>query len=170
MVQVKKRRRENLLKRQGYTNRRLLMALVALIIAFLIFGTWYFFFYAKDCDDSACFIEAMKVCSRVSWLKEDSQANWRYNIIGTAPNQSCKVEIELVTLKEGTIDAEGLQGKKMICNVRKGETDYPEKDTSRCTGPLKEELQEIIIQRLHNVILENLGNISEEFKEGGIIG
>jgi hypothetical protein len=41
----------------------------------------------------------------------------------------------------------------------------PEDDLSRCTGQLKENLQEIIIQKLHAYVVENLGQISKELQQ-----
>ena len=67
-------------------------------------------------------------------------------------------------MKEGTIEADKLQGKKMVCTVQKGETQFPEKNIAQCTGELKEELQDIIIQRMHNYLLQNVGEIKEEFE------
>jgi hypothetical protein len=143
---------------------RVFTALIILIVFLVLFSIWFFFFeYARPCQDSECFVESMKNCERVSWIKEDSQASWRYIILGSDTRDSCKVEVELVRMKEGTIDAERLQGEKMICKVIKGDTQFPEKDISRCSGKLKEELQDIIIQRLHNYILQNLGDIKGEF-------
>ena len=70
----------------------------------------------------------------------------------------------ILKMMEGTIDSENLQGMKMICTVSKGETQFPEKDISRCSGELREELQDLIIQRMHNYLLKNVGEIQQEFQ------
>jgi len=139
--------------------QRTIIAMVVLIAALIVFLFWLFFLHAKPCADTDCFFDAVEKCKKVSWIKEDAQATWVYTIKGSAENNTCEVEVELVKMKEGTIDSEKLQGKAMTCEVLKGEVAYPEKDTSRCTGPLKEELQDIIIQRLHSYILENVGEV-----------
>ena len=53
----------------------------------------------------------------------------------------------------------------MTCRVLKDEIKLPEKDLSRCTGSLKEKLQEIIIQKMHSYLLDNLGNVNQTFFE-----
>ena len=47
----------------------------------------------------------------------------------------------------------------MSCFYDFGIAEYPEKDLSKCHGRLKEELQRIVIEKLHSHILENLGKI-----------
>lgn len=76
---------------------------------------------------------------------------------------SCKIEVKLLEVKQGTIDSEKLEGEKMLCTVLKADTRFPEKDISRCTGMLKEDMQDLIIQRMHNYLLENVGEIKQEF-------
>ena len=58
---------------------------------------------------------------------------------------------------------ERLQNKEMVCIVSKGNSQTIEEDVSKCSGVLKGELQDIIIQRMHNYLLENIGEIKEEF-------
>ena len=139
------------------------LALVILFVALIIFSVYFLFYYAKPCKDSYCFVDSMVNCKRVSWIREDSQASWVYTIKGKADENSCKVDILLLKLKEGILENEVLEGKKMTCIVEKGSTQLPEKDISKCTGPLKEELQNLIIERMHNYLLENFGEIKEEF-------
>lgn len=149
----------------GKLQKHIGLALVILIIALVVFAVYFFFFYAKLCKDSNCFTDAMQTCKRVSWIKEDAQASWLYTVKGNAQGDSCEVDVVLMKMKEGTIEAEDLQGKEMTCIVQKGETQFPEKDISRCSGLLKEELQDLLIQRMHNYLLENVGEIQEEFQE-----
>jgi len=162
-----KRGLKRLFSSQGYGNlqTRVGIALVVLIIGLIAFSSYFLFFYAKPVATSQEFVDSMSYCRDVSWIKEDAQASWLYKIKGGAKGDACEVEIKLLRMKEGTIEAEKLQGKKMICTVQKGETQFPEKDISKCTGKLKEELQDIIIQRMHNYLLQNVGEIKEEFEK-----
>ncbi len=157
--------KRGLFKNQGTDKlkKRVGIALVILIFALIIFTGYFLFFYPKVCSDSACFSDAMRSCKHVSWIKKDAQADWIYIIKGNAKGDTCKVEVTLKNMKAGTIDSEALQGKKMLCTVLKSETNFPEKDISRCSGELKEELQDRIIQRMHSYLLENVGEIQEEF-------
>lgn len=139
------------------------ISLVVLIIALVIFSVYFLFFYAKPCKNNDCFANAMTNCKRVSLVREDSQSSWLYTISGSK-NDLCKVEVTLLKIKQGTIDSENLQGKKMLCSVPKASSQFPEKDISKCTGILKEELQNIIIERMHNYLLENVGEIKQGFE------
>ena len=56
---------------------------------------------------------------------------------------------------------EKLSGFNMVCTFPEGISTYPERDIERCHGRLKEELQKIVINRLHKYLIENLGEIEE---------
>jgi hypothetical protein len=146
--------------------KRFGIALVILFIALVVFTSYYLFIYPKPCADTngQCFVDAMTNCKRVSWIREDAQASWVYTIKENIKGNNCWVEVKLLKMKDGTIDSEELQGKEMNCIVPKGETQFPEKDISRCSGELKEELQDLIIQRMHNYLLSNVGEIKGEFQ------
>ena len=157
---------KRLLSNQGYNQpqKRVGIALIILIIALITFSSYFLFFYARPVSTSEEFLDAMDSCKDVSWVREDAQASWLYIIKSGEKGDSCNVEIRLLQIKEGTIESEKLQGKKMVCMVQKGETQFPEKDITSCTGKLKEELQDIIIQRMHSYLLQNVGEIREEFE------
>ena len=55
-----------------------------------------------------------------------------------------------------------LEGKDMDCFLKLGLVISPEKSLKDCHGLLKEDIQEMIIQRMHSQIVENLGKINEE--------
>jgi len=95
------------------------------------------FYYVGTCEDNTCFSNSLLNCNRVSWIKEDDKAIWHYNVLGNSENNACKIEVELLKIKEGTIDLENLQGEKMVCSVDKTQSEYPEKDISKCSGLLK---------------------------------
>lgn len=158
-------------KREGFNfgsynknKKRVGLALIILIIALIIFTGYFLFFYEKQCEDAGCFVDAMKNCRAVSWIRSDDQASWLYEIKWGMAGDSCKIEVKLLEVKQGTIDSERLVGKEMLCTMQKGDTSFPEKDISRCTGLLKEELQDLIIQRMHNYLLKNVGQIKQEFE------
>jgi len=146
--------------------KKLYIALVILIFAVLVYLGYFVFFAAKACKDLECFENAMLDCDKVWMIREDESAAWRYEIQGSFGNSEddvCSVKVDLLKIKKGEIKIEDLQGDSMICKVQKGSGIFPEEDMSRCNGVLKEELQEILIQRMHNYLLENLGEIKEEF-------
>lgn len=165
-----KRGFKELLISQGYNNIKRTggLGLIILIIGLIIFSSYFLFFYVKPCEDAQCFVNAMANCERVSWVREDIQASWLYIItgeVGDSEEEICNVEVQLLKIKKGALDSEKIQGEKMNCVFLKGEIKLPEKDLSNCQGKLKEKLQEIIIQRMHSYLLENLGEINEDFFE-----
>ena len=145
--------------------KRVGLALFILIFALVVFTGYFLFFYETPCNDPECFVSAMKNCKPVSWIRQDEQASWLYTIEGNSKGDYCKIQVKLLEVKQGTIDSEILEGEKMLCIQPKGETDFPEKDISSCTGKLKEKLQDLIIQRMHNYLLENVGEIQQGFSE-----
>jgi hypothetical protein len=161
-----KRDIKGILDSQGYSKmyKRLLISLVILTIVLIIFLGYYFFFNEKQCSDATCFKNAFAKCGKFSFVKEDSQALWSYKILGSSGGSRCNVEIILIRLKEGTVENQVLEGKDMECSVLPENSASPEGDLSKCTGLLKEEMQDIIIQRMHNYLLKNCGEIKEEFK------
>lgn len=142
--------------------RKLIFLLIVVILLVVILAlVWLLFFYEKKCTESVCFYNAMSECKRFSWIREDEKAAWLYTIIGNAKNDQCRIEVRLLRIKDGSMEIEKLQDKSMVCTVDKQETASPEKDMSKCTGTLKEELQEILIQRLHNYLVQNVGEVKQ---------
>jgi hypothetical protein len=60
------------------------------------------------------------------------------------------------------LDRTELEGQSMNCLVPLGSSAAPEADISNCHGILKEELQEMIINKLHAYVVDNLGEIGDE--------
>ncbi len=144
--------------------KRVGLAVLILLGFLILFSGYFLFIYAKPVLNTEDFGNAMINCNHVSWIKEDAQASWLYTIKGNAQGDACDIEVKLLKMKQGTLDSEKLQGMKMLCVQGKGDTQFPEKDISKCSGELKEQLQELIIQRMHNYILDNFGEIKQEFK------
>jgi len=152
---------------QGYRNikKRILIAITILIIIIIISAIYLIIFKTEKCSNQECFFSALDNCKRVSWINENEKSTFKYTIISSSDNQKCKINVQLLNIKQGPADNEKLLGKSMICNIQKSETQYPEEDLSACSGILKEEMQNIIIQKMHSYLLENIGEIKQEFKE-----
>lgn len=136
------------------------ITLTIIIIAILI-GVYFLFFYTSSCEDKQCFDSALDRCKRVSLIKTDENAVWSYKILGPG-EKGCRIEVELIQLKRGQVEIQKLEENKMVCDYVNSES-YPEDDVSMCSGKLKEELQDIIIKRMHDYLLKNLGDIQESF-------
>jgi hypothetical protein len=139
-------------------SRKFFIAAIFVVLVSLLILLYFIYFYHRPCEDRMCFDSAMKSCNRVDYVKEDEAASWLYRIIGSNKD-ACKVEVTLLNLKKGTIDIEKLQGKKMVCEVKRYDNSDPGSDISKCAGELKEELQDIIIQRLNNYVVSNINEI-----------
>ncbi len=132
------------------------------IIAVILLGAaiYFSFFYAERCSDSSCFDNALLSCKRVSYIEETSDASWGYSIRGKV-GSTCKVSVKLLQLKQGDVSLGVLQGKRMECYIPYGSVIKPQDNIDRCHGLLKEDMQSIIINKLHNYITDNLGQIEE---------
>ena len=145
--------------------KRIILAIIILIIGIIIYFAYFRLLTAKECKDLECYEKSLLNCKKIWVINEDNKSVWRYEILNEASKNSCNVKVILLKVKEATLEAEVFQGKEMICVVNKVDDIFPEKDMLRCSGVLKEKLQEIIIDRMHNYLLKNLGEIQKGLKE-----
>ncbi len=134
----------------------LVLALVALGVALR-----YTFLYSSECATAECFFNNLKVCSKASFINDGTDATWSYKIIGPAP-EGCEIDVTLLQSKSAGRDLAVLNGKSMTCTLASGIADYPEKNLDKCHGLLKEEMQSILIRKLHTYIIDNLGEVKSE--------
>ncbi|MCW8966859.1 MAG: hypothetical protein OQK82_09280 [Candidatus Pacearchaeota archaeon] len=133
-------------------------------IVIIFFSAVYFtFFFSYSCDDLACYKAHQRECSRTKFVNNNEGTIWKYQIIGEA-NKTCEIDVEVLQIKEGSTDKKRIEGKTMICYLPLGDDTSPELDITNCHGLLKEELQKMIIEKLHLYIIENIGEISEELR------
>ena len=98
------------------------------------------------------------------FINDEEDITWQYFIKGDK-DARCVVNVKVLKVKKGTVDKEKLVGKDMDCYIPLGSAISPDSDISRCHGILKEELQNMVIQKLHSYIVENLGEIGEELEK-----
>lgn len=137
-----------------------LVIFIILAVIFIALAISATFFQSPLCQTFECFEQNMKECSSANYLNDDSEATWRYEIRGIEDG-ACVVEVTLLQPKSGELGIQRLNGYSMECGFPKGIVAYPEKDLAACHGRLKEEMQAIIIERLHTYIVENLGEIDQ---------
>lgn len=121
----------------------------------------FFTFQIEDCPNFECFQSHMAECSKATYINEEPEASWGYEIIGVSKD-SCEIEVSLLNAKDGELGLREFEGNSMSCFYDLGIIAYPEKDLDSCTGELKEDLQEIIIEKLYKYVVLNLGEIKEE--------
>jgi len=138
-----------------------------ILFIIVVIATIYFtFFFTRKCKDESCFNDGLKGCKRINYVANDKNVIWRYTIRGSpffgVAKNTCKVEVEVIQAKSGIKEVEDLVNKKMTCYMPLGLVTKPENDISRCQGLLKEEMQTMIINKLHQYIINNLGEIDQE--------
>jgi len=162
MVHARTHRGSFLESSQHYVKRHFkIIAIVALCIVILVSAYFLFLYKPKTCTTPECFLTAMQSCSKKIYINDEPEASWEYQIKGVE-NGQCKVNVKLLLAKQGELGIDKLVGIDMDCSYPSGVSTYPEKDLNKCHGLLKEELQNIIINKLHSYIIENLGQIKEE--------
>lgn len=137
-----------------------LIVFVLLSLVFVALAIHTTFVHAPRCQSFECFEEHMRQCRSAQYLNDGEEATWRYKVLGMQAG-ACVIEVTLLQPKAGELGIESLSGYSMECGYPKGVVAYPEKDLGSCTGVLKEEMQEIIIKKLHTYIIDNIGDIDE---------
>ena len=141
----------------------LLVSLVVVLLILIIAGIYLYYFHNNLCRDFECFQSEMKKCSKATYISEEPEASWLYTIKGLQGGE-CVVNVELIQAKKGDLGIDSLAGYGMDCSYPKGVATYPEKQIENCHGRLKEELQGVMIKKLHTYILQNLGKIDESLQ------
>ena len=96
-------------------------------------------------------------------MNEDNITLWRYEILGT-DRDYCKINVKLLSAKEGEVGMNKLVGYDMDCYTT-GFVSYPEKDLDSCHGRLKEEMLNIILSKLHAYVVDNIDQIGKDFSQ-----
>ena len=135
---------------------------IAIVIVLII--ALYITFSPDDCFGYECFQEKMISCKPATYVNEEPEASWGYEIL-SKKNNLCEVEVTLLNAKEGDLDLRQYEGNSMTCSYNLGISAYPEKDLSVCHGLLKENLQNVIIDKLYRYVIDNIGEISESLAE-----
>jgi hypothetical protein len=139
----------------------LLAVALGLVVIGLLISLYFIYFFMTTCDSQNCFNNALGACKRSTYLSNDGQTAIEYDILGKESGK-CKIEVKLLQMKTGSIELAVLEGKDMTCLTPIGVLVDPEKNLKYCHGTLKEEIQNIIIQRMHAQIVQNIGKIENE--------
>ena len=143
----------------------IIVSVVVIIIGLV--GLYYFgiFGSVSECGDMACYYESLGSCKKSYVVNEDENYVYRYEILNVNGNSYCDVDVRLMKVKDGGPDSAKLEGLNMVCRVNRFGEMRPEDDMLVCSGRLREELQEIIIDRMHNQILQNWEEVQK-----GLVG
>lgn len=133
-------------------------------IIVLVAAVFFTFIYVPKCGDIACWEYKLQKCSKAVYFVDKTDVVWDYKIIGKS-GDSCNVNVKVLEIKKGLTTAKTLEGKDMNCLLPLGVITDPESNPNLCNGILKEEMQGIIINKLHQYILQNVGSIGKELTE-----
>ncbi len=150
-------KKERFLESSIFNNKKKIVLLIILISIILITIFLTIFSYQK-CDNWECFNSNLQKCKRTKFAG-GTDILFGYTIQGKMED-ICKVNVILLEGQLNTQDTLKLKGKEMICDIPSGIKMLPESDLSQCHGELKENLQEQIINDLHNYIIQNLGQVN----------
>jgi len=147
-----------------------LLGIAIIIIAGL--AIYFSFFHAVNCSNLACWNQKLEKCERAKFLNDARETTWHYEIKGerdTEKGQRCMVGVRLEDIKQGSVKNLELKGKEMDCYLPVGVVIDPETNTESCKGELKEGMQSLIIERLYQYIINNVGDIGSELKGSDVV-
>jgi len=137
--------------------RGIKIVLATLFVVVLLVLVYLNIFYFRDCGSEECFNVQLRECKRGIYVKPGDVV-FEYKIFGLS-REMCEVSVKVLEIGVSEEEKGKLVGKSMDCLFEKGIVVKPESELQDCHGLLKEELQEIIIDRLHKQIVENLAEI-----------
>ncbi len=130
------------------------------ILAVLVWGIWFLFFSYEKCNSWSCFNENLENCKKTKFIGE-RDIIFEYIIRGESGSM-CKVDLQLLQGELDNQESIELEMQKMTCMLPLGVVMIPESDIGNCHGILKEGLQDLVIQKLHTYLVQNVGQINLE--------
>lgn len=153
-----------------YLDKRRIYYLTLGLAAVIIIGI-LFAIYPENCDtDKKCFFEASQECSsaKVQLLKQGGL--YEYRIHGEK-GDNCLASVHLIKVSDSVQPDKKtkLNDKIMECAIplEKMNQDLTEWEgiSQYCTGPLKEAILEITLEKLYGIVVTNLGQVSMGFQD-----
>ena len=134
--------------------------IVLVVLAVLIWGVWALFFSYGSCKSWECFNVKLEDCNKVKFIGGEEMI-FEYTIRGSSDGE-CEVGVQLLQGELNNQDSIKLEMHKMTCYLPEGVVMIPESDIGKCTGLLKEGLQDLVIKKLHTYLVQNLGKLNLE--------
>lgn len=143
---------------------------IVLVLFLAIAGAFalYYTFTPNPCETYGCFEDHMASCSRATYVNEEPEASWSYTVMRRVKG-ACEIKVTLLQAKEGDLQLRNFEGHDMTCTYPLGVVAYPDKDMSVCHGRLKEDLQGLIIEKLHQYLVDNLVDVKDALYNRTII-
>ena len=134
------------------------MAIIVLVVAVFSLSR------VKVCNSTDCFFSNMVRCDRATYIGQDTNAFWEYEIKGKSRGE-CVIDVKLLQVVDGPLDLANLEGLEMICKTPIGVASYANQDLENCEGPLRTGFQKIIIETLHEDIVSNIDELFAALQE-----
>ena len=150
-----------------------LLVLSVLLLSFLLLMVLT---YTKDCKTNQdCFNAKALTCSRAKAMILNQNNQFLYEIQGKKTEeaeQRCIIKITLVHLEQTATPnlRKALEGRGMLCHVpstllAQTPLNKIENINDYCTGPLKEVLLQLSLDKLYEVVVKNIGPIALQFSQ-----
>lgn len=160
---MEKKRKLSMAKKIGF-------ATLVLIISFIL--SWQLGLFRKNCDDNReCFNEALAICKQAKFYQLKDYNYYSYKIEGTKKGK-CSIYIKIEKMAEGASigNIEKFEGKGMSCQLPLEMLNATTIENVNgllfyCSGPLKEAVYEVIIEKLYGIVLNNIGDVVVEMRD-----
>ena len=133
--------------------------IIIIVAGVIYFGRGFITSY-DECTTWECFDEYLETCDRVEFIGGQRMI-FEYTIEGKNED-NCEINVELLQGELNNQESKKMEGHEMNCMLPYGVVMIPESDISNCHGLLKEGLQDLVIQKLYNYVVQNLGRINLE--------
>ncbi|MEW6062799.1 MAG: hypothetical protein AB1571_00300 [Nanoarchaeota archaeon] len=138
---------------------------VIIYLAIILFVLIVLYFYSSEnCGtDTRCFDKNAVKC-KLTKLTTSNQGNtFLYEIRGSK-GDNCIINVKMLDTEASYDVAQKLKGKAMVCSVPKEKLNSEflsdmDKTLNYCTGPLKESMLELVIEKMYGMIIKNMGDI-----------
>ena len=147
-------------KKTFSVNKKILLIIAVAIV--LLLSLYMTFFSSKTCENEDCFYSSLARCEKAVFTDLQEEASWVYKIQGVK-NSNCEVYVRNTEIL--IEEDKRLEGKEMVCSIEKGLAIPPTSVLDNCHGILKEAMQDLIIEKLHVYIVQNIGKISSEITQ-----
>ncbi len=143
------------------------VSLIVIVVLVLIITVLFIINYPKNCKtDDDCFNVRTINCKLTKAVLDKEGNTIEYKILGKT-GEDCLINVKMIKLTE-TQSADlkkALEGKDMKCVVpqfllKEREIKKIQNLNDYCTGQLKETILSITVEKLYEIVVKNIGNIT----------
>ncbi len=156
--------------------KRMKVKVVIFIILILALSLSIYLITPKNCkDDEKCFNTRAAECKKTEAILVNQNNVFSYEIKGSSTDgeiKTCVVKVTLLKLEASATPnlRRALEGKGMLCHIPRAilasqPISKIENVNDYCTGPLKEVILQISLEKLYEVVVKNIGPLSLQFSQ-----